>query len=151
MSVTTAAMTAGSNLKHVGMVIGGCNLVGFLASAGLETHKITDLVGVGSFVAAALSLSLRNPAIFNRMKVIPFVAERGVLGRLTQFGELNVNFGTARVLIANGIVIIWGARLSTYLFHRVLKLGEDKRLDKVGQIYSSSFLKSLTPLISVVT
>lgn len=148
MSVIAAAMTTGSNLKHVGMVIGGCNLVGFIASAGLETHKITDLVGVGSFVAAALSLSLRNPAVFNRMKVIPFVAESGVLGRLSQLGELNINFGTARVLIANGIVIIWGARLSTYLFHRVLKLGEDKRLDKVDQTYYDSCEASHHPLLS---
>ena len=65
----SAVMTVGSNLQNVGMVIGGCNLVGFMASAAFETHKITDLVGVGSFVTAAVSLSLRNPAIFNRMKV----------------------------------------------------------------------------------
>ena len=124
----------GSNLQNVGMVIGGCNLVGFMASAAFETHKITDLVGVGSFVTAAVSLSLRNPAIFNRMKVVPFVTGSGILGRLAQLGEFNVNLATARVFIANGIVIIWGARLSSYLFHRVLKLGEDKRLDKVDQI-----------------
>jgi steroid 5-alpha reductase family enzyme len=42
-----------------------------------------------------------------------------------------INLDTARVLIVNGIVIAWGTRLSTFLFTRVLKLGEDKRLDKV--------------------
>ena len=132
MSAAAAVMTVGSNMKHVGMVIGGCNLVGFIASAAFETHKITDLVGVGSFVAAAISLSLRNPAIFTRMKVTDALGKgEGALGKLMNIGKLNLDLGTARVLIVNSLVIIWGARLSTYLFHRVLKLGEDKRLDKV--------------------
>jgi hypothetical protein len=37
-------LISGSNLKHVAGVIGGCNLVGYLFSAAVETHKITDLV-----------------------------------------------------------------------------------------------------------
>ena len=83
MSAAAAVMTVGSNMKHVGMVIGGCNLVGFIASAAFETHKITDLVGVGSFVAAAISLSLRNPAIFTRMKVTDALGKgEGALGKL---------------------------------------------------------------------
>ena len=135
MSVATVVMTVGSNMKHVGMVIGGCNLVGFIASAALETHKITDLVGVGSFVAAAVSLSLRNPAIFTRLKVSDALGTADVAGKLGQIAKLNLDLVSARVLIANSLVIVWGARLSTYLFHRVLKLGEDKRLDKVRITY----------------
>ena len=135
MSVATVVMTVGSNMKHVGMVIGGCNLVGFIASAALETHKITDLVGVGSFVAAAVSLSLRNPAIFTRLKVSDALGTADVAGKLGQIAKLNLDLVSARVLIANSLVIVWGARLSTYLFHRVLKLGEDKRLDKVRISY----------------
>lgn len=131
MSIGPAFISVGSNLKHVGLVIGGCNFVGYMASAAFETHKITDLVGVGSFVAAAVSLTLRNPALLTPTSVIPAAANVGVLGKCMQIGAVQVCTGTARVLIANGLVIIWGARLSTYLFNRVLKLGEDKRLDKV--------------------
>jgi steroid 5-alpha reductase family enzyme len=104
-------------LKHVAGVIGGCNLIGYLFSAAVETHKITDLVGVGSFVAAAVSLTVRNPALINNF------VQKGLVKSIT--------LDTARVLIVNGIVIVWGARLSTFLFTRVLKLGEDKRLDQV--------------------
>lgn len=131
MSFGPALISAGSNLKHVGIVIGGCNFVGYVASAVLETHKITDLVGVGSFVAAAVSLTVRNPVLLTPISTIPAATNAGVLGKCLQIGAIKVCTGTSRVLLANGLVIIWGARLSTYLFNRVLKLGEDKRLDKV--------------------
>lgn len=131
MSIGPAVISVGSNLKHVGIVIGGCNFVGYVASAVFETHKITDLVGVGSFVAAAVSLTMRNPALLT--PVTP-AANAGVMGKCLQIGAIRVCTGTARVLIANSLVIIWGARLSTYLFNRVLKLGEDKRLDKVQNL-----------------
>lgn len=100
-------------------MIGGCNLVGYLFSAALETHKITDLVGVGSFVAAAVSLSIRNPAVLTN------IAQKGLVKGIT--------LDTARVLMVNGIVILWGTRLSAFLFQRVLKLGEDKRLKAVSK------------------
>lgn len=131
MSFVPALISVGSNLKHVGIVIGGCNFVGYVASAAFETHKITDLVGVGSFVAAAVSLTVRNPALLTPISTIPSATNAGVLGKCLQIGAIKVCTGTARVLLANGLVIIWGARLSTFLFNRVLKLGEDKRLDEV--------------------
>jgi hypothetical protein len=133
MSIGHAVVSVGSNLKHVGIVIGGCNFVGYVASAVFETHKITDLVGVGSFVAAAVSLTMRNPALLTPISTIPAAANAnaGIMGKCVQIGAIRACTGTARVLIANSLVIIWGARLSTYLFNRVLKLGEDKRLDKV--------------------
>jgi hypothetical protein len=131
MSIATEAILRNSNLKHVGLVIGGCNFVGYAVSAAFETHKITDLVGVGSFVAAAISLTLRNPELLSKVAVkSPFLAEQQI-----RIGPLHLCRGTARVFIANSLVIIWGARLSTYLFNRVIQLGEDKRLRKVQKIF----------------
>ena len=123
-------VSASSNLKHAGIVIGGCNLAGFAISAALETHKITDLVGVGSFVAAAVSLTLRNPALYTPIAISSSV-KAGFLAEFFRVGKFHVSLNSGRVLIANGLVILWGARLSTYLFNRVLKLNEDKRLNKV--------------------
>lgn len=142
MSIGATAVSVGSNLKHVGIVIGGCNFLGYAISAAFETHKITDLVGVGSFVAAAISLTMRNPVLLSKVAVkSPFLAEQQL-----QVGPLNLCMGTARVLIANSLVIIWGARLSTYLFNRVLRLGEDKRLRKVHTIFPCSSVKLLVRL-----
>eukprot|EP01041_Mallomonas_annulata_P014942 gene14942-31730_t len=110
------------NLKHVSAVIGACNLAGFTATALFETHKITDLVGVGAFVAATVSLQSRygrNP--------------------LTNL----------RLTLINGAVIAWGARLSGFLFYRVLKLGDDKRLESFFKAPGEGFLdssKSFFPL-----
>jgi hypothetical protein len=67
-------------------LIGGCNAFGYLATALLETHKLTDLVGVGSFVVAASSYFYRAGSLQN-----------------------------TRAALANGIVITWGTRLG-YLF-----------------------------------
>jgi steroid 5-alpha reductase family enzyme len=97
---------AASNLKHVAAVVGGCNLAGFAATAAFETHVLTDLVGTGSFVAAAASLSQRN----NLFASSTFAS-----------------FPKMRLLLLNCMVIAWGTRLASYLFSRVLKLGEDKR------------------------
>lgn len=117
-----------ANLRHVGGIIGGCNLVGFCATAFLETHKITDLVGVGSFACATLSLSHRS-GLFQ-------------LSNLHQIGNL-------RLYTINGLVTLWGIRLSTYLFNRVLQVGEDKRLKPFFRERDESFLdqqKSFFPL-----
>eukprot|EP00596_Hydrurales_sp_CCMP1899_P004469 CAMPEP_0119035122 /NCGR_PEP_ID=MMETSP1177-20130426/2088_1 /TAXON_ID=2985 /ORGANISM="Ochromonas sp, Strain CCMP1899" /LENGTH=233 /DNA_ID=CAMNT_0006993055 /DNA_START=41 /DNA_END=739 /DNA_ORIENTATION=+ len=125
------ALSVGGNLKHVAGVIGGCNLIGYLFSAAVETHKITDLVGVGSFVAAAVSLTVRNPALM----------QKGLIKSIT--------LDSARVLVVNGLVIAWGARLSSFLFTRVLKLGEDKRLDQFYKQPGEGYLdikKSFYPI-----
>jgi steroid 5-alpha reductase family enzyme len=115
-----------TNLRHVGAVIGGCNAIGFLISAVFETHKITDLVGVGSFVAAAMSLTFRNAALV------------GGLGRQK---VLSLTVDNARVFLVNAGVVLWGTRLSTYLFHRVLKLGEDTRLHAFYREKGESYLE----------
>ena len=98
-----------STLKHTALVVGGCNLVGYGITAVLETHKLTDLVGCGSFVVATLSLSNSN----------------GLLANIR-----NGNFSHSKIIAINLAIVIWGSRLATYLFHRVLNVGEDKRLDK---------------------
>lgn len=98
-----------STLKHTALVVGGCNLVGYGITAVLETHKLTDLVGCGSFVVATLSLSKNN----------------GLLANIR-----NGNFSHSKIIAINVAIILWGSRLATYLFHRVLNVGEDKRLDK---------------------
>lgn len=121
-------MTVVGNLKHIGAVVGACNLAGFACTAVLETHKLTDLVGAGSFVVAAFSLSRRN----------------GLLNL-----ETFKNFRKSRQLLINGVVMIWGSRLASFLFGRVLHVGEDKRLKPFFRKPEEKYLdaeKSLFPL-----
>lgn len=98
-----------SNLKHTTLVVGSCNLIGYGITTIFETHKITDLVGCGAFVAVTLSLSHKNKLLSN---------------------VLSGNFSHSKIVAINIAIILWGTRLSTYLFQRVLQIGEDKRLNK---------------------
>ena len=117
-----------TNLKEVAFVVGGCNLGGFAITAVLETHKITDLVGVGSFIAAVGTLTYRNGLLNNLGSTVSSaLSDKNrvqsiltLLGNSLQFRQLLVNFSVA----------VWGSRLATYLFSRVLAVGEDKRLNK---------------------
>jgi len=107
-----------SNLARVGAIVGGCNAVGYGLTAAFETHKLTDLVGAGSFVAATLAMSYKN-------------------------GLLNVKAGGVmhpKLLLVNVGVILWGSRLASFLFSRVLKVGEDKRLQKFFRKPGEGFL-----------
>lgn len=97
-----------ANIGRVGLTVGGCNAVGFAMTALLETHKLTDLVGAGSFVAATLTMSYQNQLI------------KGSI----------FNMQSPKLVLVNLGVILWGTRLATYLFSRVLQVGEDKRLNK---------------------
>lgn len=103
------------NLRQTGIVIGACNFIGFGITSVFETHKITDLVGVGAFVAASTNINIIN-------KINPYA--------------------NLRAAILNGAVILWGSRLASFLFYRVLKLGEDKRLDKFFRQPGEKFLDS---------
>jgi Protein of unknown function (DUF1295) len=121
-----------SNLKTVGSIIGSVNAVGFLISAGFETHKITDLCGVGAFVAAAAGLTVTNEALAKNKLATIGIGKLPLISKILKTSALSIpkfTLGTARVFLANVGVIMWGSRLASYLFHRVLKLGEDKRLD----------------------
>jgi len=95
-----------ANIARVGAIVGGCNAAGYLVTAAFETHKLTDLVGAGSFVVATLALSHKNG--------------------LLKFGHIS----HPKLLLVNIGVMLWGSRLASYLFSRVLKVGEDKRLNK---------------------
>ena len=74
------------NLLRAGEAILGCNMIGYAITAACETHKITDLVGTGSFLVVAMML-------------------------LSQDRQLLTPRGT----ISCGIVLVWGARLGNYL------------------------------------
>lgn len=83
-------------------IIALINGMGFLITAITKTHKITDLLGAGSFVVASAYMTMKHGNIENSL--------------LT--------------MTVNVCVMIWGARLSGYLFYRILHTHEDKRLAK---------------------
>lgn len=93
-------------LRQAALVIGSANVAGFTLSAALQTHILTDLVGVGSFVLTTLRLSSLQKA--GQLTVVPFWDNR--------------------LLLMNSLIGIWGVRLATYLFHRITYIKEDKRL-----------------------
>lgn len=95
-------------LKHVAAVVASCNAAGYVATAAFEFHHITDLVGVGSFVVATATLSYKNGLITQVLNV----KSLGALATLP----------AARLLLINAGVAVWGSRLATYLFTRVLQV-----------------------------
>ena len=77
----------------------GINAVGFGITAMTRTHKITDLVGVGTFgIAACYTLYQAKKNADKTKKLLTLC------------------------------VCLWSLRLSSFLFLRVLKAGEDHRL-----------------------
>lgn len=85
----------------------GANCLGFCITAWTKTHKITDLVGVGSFVLATSAMSMK---MFQKDNLLTLIDNR--------------------IFWLNAAVIAWGSRLAMYLFRRILCIGEDKRLSK---------------------
>ena len=79
----------------------GANCCGFLVTAFLETHKITDLVGTGTFSLAAIYGLYASK---NTKQTQP----------------------TAKALTY--CTVLWSLRLATFLFYRVCKVGHDNRL-----------------------
>lgn len=111
-------MTALAAITETVQIIGLANGVGFFITAAFKTHKITDLFGAGSFVLATLHLSKKSWST---------LAASGVL---KNNGDLMSSLLTNRLFWINTGVIIWGTRLASYLFHRILYTHEDKRLAK---------------------
>eukprot|EP01031_Cornospumella_fuschlensis_P046653 gene46653-57137_t len=105
--ITPAAI---QSLQQTAIVVGGANAVGFAITAAFRTHQITDLVGVGSFVLATINLSR------NQMHGSSDI----VLGNLLRNRLFWINAG----------VMIWGSRLASFLFNRILLIKEDYRLKK---------------------
>jgi len=91
-----------AGIKHTALIVTTSNAIGLGLTAAFETHKLTDLVGVGSFVLATASLSHKY-GVFTK--------------------PVNI-----RVALINSMVMIWGTRLASHLFSRVLHTHEDKRL-----------------------
>jgi steroid 5-alpha reductase family enzyme len=91
-----------SGLAFSAVVVGGLNFVGYSVTALTGTHKITDLVGTGAFVASSILCSWKSHGSFRNMPLRP--------------------------LAINLAVGVWGVRLASYLFYRILKTGEDDRL-----------------------
>mmetsp|Transcript_40809 Transcript_40809/g.36012 ORF Transcript_40809/g.36012 Transcript_40809/m.36012 type:complete len:287 (-) Transcript_40809:53-913(-) len=92
------ALTGYKAFWDASKLILGINAVGFGITAMTRTHKITDLVGVGTF---------------------------GIAACYTLYRAKNSD-KTKRMLTL--CVCLWSLRLSSFLFLRVLKAGEDKRL-----------------------
>eukprot|EP00732_Lithocolla_globosa_P006341 Lithocolla_globosa_v1_NODE_7296_length_966_cov_28.228321.p1 type:complete len:279 gc:universal NODE_7296_length_966_cov_28.228321:921-85(-) len=86
-------------------VVAAANLAGFTVTAITQSHKITDLTGTTAFIASAW--------MTHRMA--------------TQAAKVPLLSLTPSLLMT-GCVTLWGARLASYLFSRVLALGEDARL-----------------------
>jgi steroid 5-alpha reductase family enzyme len=121
-------------LRNSAVIIGGCNAVGFGISAVCETHKLTDLVGVGSFVAASVHYSYTN-GLFKTIVSNPTKIFR--------------NLPLLHLTLVNLGVILWGTRLSTYLFNRALSVDIDKRISKTYKEKDEKYLdinKSFYPL-----
>lgn len=97
-------------LRTAGIVCAS-NGLGFALTAALETHKLTDLVGVGSFVLAAADLFLK--------------AKRR---------------GDLRAMLLDSSVMVWGVRLAGFLFARVIRLGHDARLSSFFREPGEPFL-----------
>jgi steroid 5-alpha reductase family enzyme len=91
-------------------IILGMNLMGFVITAVTKTHKVTDLTGCGAFVVATILLSITSFREIETNKNFHFNAFHN------------------RLFWVTAAVIIWGTRLASFLFTRVLIVGEDKRL-----------------------
>ncbi|RYG65176.1 DUF1295 domain-containing protein [archaeon] len=98
------------SLQQTALVVGGANAVGFAITATFKTHQITDLVGVGSFVLATVNLT-RNQLQGNQDLVLAQLIK-------------------SRIFWINAGVMVWGSRLASFLFNRILLIKEDYRLKK---------------------
>eukprot|EP00981_Chlorochromonas_danica_P011792 scaffold4275_cov179-Ochromonas_danica.AAC.3 len=103
----SSATTA--NLQQTALIVFGANAAGFAITAATKSHKIIDLVGVGSFVLATAAMATDS---------LP-------LASLPWKDLLDY-----RLAWINAGVMLWGSRLSSFLFYRVLSLGHDERLKK---------------------
>lgn len=77
--------------------------VGWAISAPLQTDKLYDALGSTTFIALAI-------------------------GTLTY-----AKYYYARPILATVLVVIWAARLGSFLLFRVLKTGRDSRFDEAKQ------------------
>ncbi|CBJ25919.1 GE20757 [Ectocarpus siliculosus] len=112
----------GSGLLFSAGVIGGANLIGFGVTATTKTHKVTDLTGAGAFVLSAAACAWKSGSFRS---------------------------GAIRPLLLNVAVGVWGVRLASYLFARIIKTGEDQRLARFFPGKDEGWLDSARSLFPV--
>lgn len=88
-------------------IVGGINLAGFSVTAATHTHKLVDLCGTGSFVASSVVVGVQCVQEFKRISP----------GRPLPI----------RPMIMTAAVALWGTRLASFLFYRIMTSPEDKR------------------------
>jgi len=104
LSVRQAAAHLAPTLGLSLATIVGLNLLGFTITAFTRTHLITDLIGTGAFVVSAVCTFLASPAS----------ASTGTL--------------MLRPVVLTVCTVLWGVRLASYLFYRILHTRHDARL-----------------------
>jgi steroid 5-alpha reductase family enzyme len=89
-------------------IISGINALGYLITVTTGSHLHVDLLGTGAFAAAALpSLLSKKSAVASSAASPPF-----------------------RVQASASAVLIWSAKLSSFLFYRACVSGHDNRLEE---------------------
>ena len=100
-----ATQTSGSSLLLTIAIDGGIQFAFYLISAAFKTEVVYDLSGALTYIVCILVALLYRPD--------PLV------------------FLSFRQIIASIGVLIWSSRLGFTLFLRVLRVGEDKRFEKL--------------------
>lgn len=119
----------------------------------LKTEKFYDLCGSLGFLSA-IAFSIRNtPLTPSTSTSTGTAAHVGIGAKLwNAIGSSHINPATSssskataewtgrlifnrhpRQIIASALVIFWAARLGTFLFQRVMKVGKDSRFDDIKQ------------------
>lgn len=118
----------------------------------LKTEKFYDLCGSLGFLSA-IALSIRNTPLSPTASTsasISGTAHVGLGAKLwNALGSVHANPAASqssaqwtgrlimnrhpRQLIASALVVLWAARLGTFLFQRVMKVGKDSRFDDIKQ------------------
>ena len=89
---------------HVLILIYAIQLVVFLISYALKTEHYYDLTGGITYISVVLYT----------------VYQKNLIGQLD-----------LRSIVLGSLILIWAARLSSFLFLRVKKVGKDRRFDKI--------------------
>ena len=89
----------------------------------ISTLLISFVIQIGFFILAA---TFKNDKVTDLSYSLIFI----ILALLLLFS--NQTFFTTQIIIAL-LITIWGIRLATYLFSRILKIGKDSRFDGIRE------------------
>jgi len=107
-------------IPTIGFIFAGQTLAAVPAVA-YKTEKYYDLSGSLGFISA-VGFSLYGPALVDKYLRGNALA---VLPSMRSFAP--------RQLIASGLVLLWAARLGSFLYQRIQKSGKDERFDEIKQ------------------